>query len=409
MEYTREMLEGLQTPCFVFDEAELQANFRGFSSALRQAWGSRSHVAYSVKTNPFPWVLEQARRAGCMAEVVSDEEFSLALSCGFSPSDVVFNGPVKGRAWLEYGLRAGALVNLDSTRELRWVQELARAGVRGPCGAPLAVGVRVNVDLERALPGQTIGGSEPGRFGFSHEDGTAGSVIARLCATEGVRVAGLHLHVTTYGREERAYELLAGHAVELARSSGIADDLDWVDMGGGYYGGGARNAGRYEGYARSMARVLAGALDPARTALVVEPGGSVVCTPGSYVGRVVDAKDVRGTRFVVSELSRLDIDHEQKKTSHPHVLYAREDAPHHPDQVLCGFTCLEGDRLCHLHDEPELAEGDLVLIRYAGAYSMSFIPGFFIEGAPAVYAWRADGGGFASLRARSLPVLPELA
>ena len=407
MEYTREMLEGLHTPCFVFDEAELQANFRGFSSALAGAWPGRSHVAYSVKTNPLPWVLRQAHRAGCMAEFVSDEEFSLALSCGFEPSDVVFNGPVKGRAWLEYALRAGALVNLDSERELRWVAELAAAGVRGPAAAPLAVGVRVNVDLERALPGQTIGGSEPGRFGFSHEDGTAARVIERLGSIAGVRVAGLHLHVTTYGRQERAYELLAAHAVALARACGIAGELEWVDMGGGYYGGGERNAGRYEGYAAAMARVLREAFDPTRTALVVEPGGSVVCTPAVYVGRVVDAKDVRGVRFVVSELSRLDIDHEQKKTSYPHVLYARPGARLHPDQVLCGFPCLESDRLCHLSNEPELAEGDLVLIRYAGAYSMSFTPGFFIEGAPAAYAWRA-GDGFELLRDRTTPNPPRL-
>ena len=41
-------------------------------------------------------------------------------------------------------------------------------------------------------------------------------------------------------------------------------------------------------------------------------------------------------------------------------------------------------------DEPALSPGDMVVIRYAGAYSLSFTPQFFIEYPPAVYSV-ADG------------------
>ena len=64
----------LQTPCFVFDEAELRRNFSDFRRALADHWSPHANVAYSVKTNPFPWILEVARDEGCYAEVVSNEE-----------------------------------------------------------------------------------------------------------------------------------------------------------------------------------------------------------------------------------------------------------------------------------------------------------------------------------------------
>lgn len=99
-------------------------------------------------------------------------------------------------------------------------------------------------------------------------------------------------------------------------------------------------------------------------------------------------KDVRDRRFVVSELSRLNIDHEMKKTAYAHVLYTSKVKPIH-SQIICGFTCMESDRLCELKDELELSEGDFILIKYAGAYSMSFTPGFFIEHAPAVYTYNS--------------------
>ena len=72
-------LQDLETPCFVFDEPELKANFNDFRTALHEHWGPNANVGYSVKTNPFPWIVRTALDCGCMAEVVSDDEYALAL------------------------------------------------------------------------------------------------------------------------------------------------------------------------------------------------------------------------------------------------------------------------------------------------------------------------------------------
>lgn len=405
----------LDTPCFVLDEPELRANFDDFTAALHAAWSPLGRVAYSVKTNPLPWILQVAREQGCLAEVVSGDEFALALECGFAPQDVIFNGPVKPRAWLEYALGHGTIVNLDSVRDVAWTIAWA---AEHPGQAH--VGVRVGVDVEKFCLGETITGENGGRFGFCYENGEAARVIREL-QTAGVDVCGLHMHVTTLSRSQHVYEVLAQHAAAVVRECGLTPRF--IDMGGGYYGGGKRNAGAYDAYAATMADVLRSVVDPASCALYVEPGGAVVCTPGRYVGRVVDAKDTSHDRFVTCELSRLNIDHEMKKTKHPiHLLdehgerelvgvgapvdVRRGQGRENPGaiarpgatnpgtterrvlarQVLCGFTCMESDRLCVLEDKPELAVGDVLLIDFAGAYSMSFTPGFFIEGAPAVYA-----------------------
>ncbi len=53
---------------------ELAENFASFSRALRDAWSDEAFVAYSVKNQSLPWILDIAKREGCLAEVVSDEE-----------------------------------------------------------------------------------------------------------------------------------------------------------------------------------------------------------------------------------------------------------------------------------------------------------------------------------------------
>lgn len=383
-----ENLFDLETPCFVFDEVELTDNFRAFSEALRTHWSPDSEVAYSIKTNPLPWVLDKARECGCMAEAVSDEEYKLALSRGFEPQRIIFNGPIKGRTRFAEALEQGSLVNLDSARELRWLAEIAPAS-----GKPLNIGLRVNIDLEAHCPGQTLTGGAGGRFGYCYENGELRRAIDTACALgPQVRIAGLHMHVTTRSRTVEVYRTLAHYAALIASEYGL--NLDFVDIGGGFFGGGEANHGAYDAYACAIAEELKGTFDPQRTRLLVEPGGAVVCTPGRYVGRVLDVKDTTHDRFVTTDLSRINIDHEMKKTAYAHrVLRACPEAPerHLPRQVMCGYTCMESDRLCILENELELAEGDIVTIKNAGAYSMSFTPGFFIRYAPKVYARKSDG------------------
>lgn len=388
----------LETPCYVFDEPELRANFADFGAALEQAWSPLAKAAYSVKTNPFPWILDVAREEGALAEVVSADEFALALDCGFTADQVVFNGPIKPKDWLFYALDHASIVNLDSERELAWACEYARE--RGQA----QVGIRVNIDLDHFCPGETITGPTGGRFGFCYENGELSRAIARLRGA-GAAIAGLHMHVTTLSRSQRAYRVLAQHAARIVEEEGIQPS--WIDMGGGFYGGGMRNDGAYERYAETIAHELRNAVDPLRCALYVEPGGAVVCTPGRYVGKAVDAKDMAKGRFVTCELSRVNIDHEMKKTSYPLHVLPGDPAPRKTleAQTLCGFTCMESDRLCVLRDRDELLPGDTLIIDFAGAYSMSFTPGFFIQHAPAVYA-RDERGACRLLRPLASPSAP---
>lgn len=385
-----ECLNDIQTPCFVYDIDEYRKNLLDFQSALRRVWGPCSNVAYSVKTNPLSCLLDEVRSCACLAEVVSDDEYCFALDRGFAPDEIIFNGPIKGRACFEFALERGSIVNIDSQREITWLEELA--GMYP--SRVLRVGVRVNIALEAYCPGETTGGGRKGRFGFSYEDGALGRVLKRLSRFDNIQIAGLHMHVTTLTRSQRVYRTLASYAARAVSEYGLEGCLDYIDIGGGFYGGGPRNLGAYDAYTDTIAGELSASCDASRTALYVEPGGAVVCTPGYYYGRVADVKDIRGERFVVSELSRLNIDHEMKKTSHPLRVQPASGvrAPLMDRQVLCGFTCMESDRLCVLEDFEELNPGDLLEIRFAGAYSQSFTPGFFICNPPAVYTLTQERG-----------------
>src|SRR5699024_2023632 len=325
-----------------------------FRRALDTHWPN-SILSYSFKTNSLPWLLAFMEKRGVWAEVVSDFEYRLALAVGYAPEQIVFNGPVKSRDCLREALCEGSLINLDSKREVRWTAELA---AERP-DSVLAVGLRVNWDLEARIPGESTMRTDSSRFGFSPDNGELGDAISALEAA-GVRVAGLHMHRSSLTQSLEVYKASASVAPELISSVGL--DLDWIAPGGSRFGrpSGGPTCAEFGAVSRGE---LAGTLDIDRTQLIVEPGGSLFAVPIEFHAQVIDVKYIGDQRYIVIDASRTDIDplFRRKRNFAIRVDPAGEaTAPSRtcPEQVICGFTCMEDDRLTVLEDAQERKEGD---------------------------------------------------
>ena len=372
---------GPPTPAFVIDEAALGALVTRFQKALAQHWPN-SVMSYSVKTNSLPWLLCYMKQRGIWAEVVSDSEYKLARALGFAPERIVYNGPVKSRALLRSALCNGSLTNLDSGREVRWAAELAREKP----DLDVRVGLRVNWDLERLCPGESTVGDKASRFGFDFENGTLGGAIDELTEA-GVRVAGLHMHRNSRTSSPKVFQASAAVASDIISTLGL--DLDWLDIGGGFFGS-LNDTELFDQYISSIRSTLSGVVDPAQIRLVIEPGGSVIAAPVELHAKVLDVKDIGRQRFVITDTSRVDLDPLFRKTTPFDICAEAAVQQIHPEQVIAGFTCMEDDRLMVLTDYPTLSEGDRIVFRRVGAYTMAY-GSSFIEYPPAVYLRRNDG------------------
>ncbi|UZD62018.1 hypothetical protein [Brevibacterium sp. JSBI002] len=372
--------EGPPTPAFVIDEEALEILVTRFQKALDRNWPN-SVMSYSVKTNSLPWLLSYMKQRGIWAEVVSDSEYGLARVLGFPPERIVYNGPVKSRALLRSALREGSLTNLDSSREVRWAAELARERP----DLNVRVGLRVNWDLEGLCPGESTVGDAASRFGFDFDNGDLSANIAQLTGA-GAKVVGLHMHRNSRTSSPQVFQASAGVASEIISTLGL--ELDWLDIGGGFFGS-LKDTELFDQYFSGIRSTLSDVVDPRRTRLVIEPGGSVIAAPVELHAQVLDVKDIGRQRFVITDTSRVDLDPLFRKTT-PFDISAESADQTHPEQVLAGFTCMEDDRLMVLTDYPTLSEGDRIVFRKVGAYTMSY-GSAFIEYPPAVYLRHEDG------------------
>lgn len=378
------------TPAFVLDEPGLTEVVGRLEGALERFW-LNSILSYSFKTNALPWLISFMRERGVWAEVVSDHEYELALALGYPPEHIVYNGPIKGRDRLRSALAAGSIVNLDSKRELEWAAELGREFP----DQDIAAGLRVNWDLESRVPGESTTGTAGSRFGFNVENGEFDAAIAQLRGG-GVRVGGLHMHRNSLTQSVAVYRASATLAAELIQQRGL--ELDWVDIGGGFFGN-LTGSPTFDDYVGAIRECLASAVDPERTKLIVEPGGSLTAVPIEFHASVLDVKRVGEHTVLVTDTSRTDLDPLFRRKRPFGVELGTDATTTVPTQIVSGFTCMEDDRLLTLEDAPALRVGDRIVFRNVGAYTMSY-QSTFIELPPAVFV-RDANGRYTQVRNRS--------
>lgn len=378
------MNESIQTPYFVIDEPILQRYYNMLTGSLAANWNNYL-VGYSFKTNSLPWLVSYMKQQGALAEVVSEDEYSLARYMGYADNEIIYNGPYKGEQSFRAVLLAGGFVNLDSMQEVQWLADLA---AEFP-GQTFRTGIRANFNLEKMCPGETTMGKASGRFGFCYETGKFAATLNALRQIPNVSVSGLHLHSSSKSRSVNVFRSIARMACQLQEEFHL--DLSYVDLGGGYCGG-MEGRPEYPDYFPAVAEELRRNFMPDRTKLIVEPGISMISKCTTFVTNVFDTRDIKGTRYVMTDGSRFNIDPTMIKSSHLfHVQYADDHIcrPVLERQVVSGFSCMEVDRIFTYENQPELIPGDRIVYENVGGYTMSLNP-LFIQYFPAVYVRNGD-------------------
>lgn len=366
-------MDKLQSPCFIFDPMELERSVMGFQKALEKNFKD-SIVGYSVKTNSVPKCMSLAGGMGAYAEVVSHDEYELALLCGFEKNHIVYNGPMKSKDTFLDAIENGAIVNIETKRELDWLKEL-------PSDKSYPVGIRLNVNISNVSSEDADGDNDNSRFGFSDETSDFADAIKKIESLENVKLAGLHIHRTSHSRSVRFYKASIAFACETIKKYAL--NLDYLDVGGGYFGI-FPNKPTYQEYSDAFYDVLT-AYDLNNLCVIVEPGNALVASSFAFLSEVIDVKHVEENLwFVTTDGSRNDLDPFFKKNIYLSEIISKQDKPIVEQQIVSGCTCLEYDRMFTLDRKPLLSVGDRIYYRNVGAYTMCLSP-MFIRYIPTIY------------------------
>ncbi len=374
-----EKLISTPTPYFVIDVKKVDTLLNELKTALNKYWPT-GIVGYSFKTNNLPWIITYMKAAGLWAEVVSSDEYLLAKELGYPSNKIIFNGPVKGKKEFIEAVQNGAIVNLDSNRELEWLKECDKEKLKKS-----RLGLRVNFCLEDYCKDESQNGEIDGRFGFSYEKGELKKAIHYFLKNN-IPLSGLHLHCSSKTRSINIYRAIANMALQIVCEYGL--NLKYIDIGGGFFGG-VENKPSFMDYFTEVYRIFKSKELLKNVNIIVEPGMSLIGASVDYVATVVDTKSTKNNSFAVLDGSRIHIDPLMRKKSYSYKILKTPNIEgscnfENSKQILCGFTCMESDIFFELNSQ-NLNVGDKIVFEKVGAYTMGLSP-LFIQFFPPVYA-----------------------
>ncbi len=389
----RSLAEKYGTPLFIYDRGVLDAKW----NQLRAALPARFAISYSVKANPNRAFLEYFLENGAGLEVASHGEFHQALAAGCAAERVVFAGPGKTDAELEFAIAHGiGEIHIESTREAQRVIAISRR-----LGTRARVAVRVNPASEVQGGAMRMGG-KPAAFGVDEE--ALDTVLDPLLGSDAVEFRGMHIYIGTQILDHATLVSQYAHGLEIARriAKRIGHPLGTLDFGGGLGVPYFSSEHELDGVAlrAGLANLFAPVeKDPdfAGTKFMVEPGRYLVGEAGVYVTRVTDIKVSRGKKFLICDggmhhhLAASGNLGQTIKRNYPLAILNKLDRPAAGAVEVAGPLCTPLDVLARNAELPEVEVGDLFGVFQSGAYARAASPLGFLSHATPPEVWVERG------------------
>lgn len=340
-----ELAHGRATPFLLMDSAVLREKLRRFRAAL-----PRVQPHYAVKCNPDPGVLRVLYEAGAGFEIASPEELALCLALGVPAAELYYSNPVRAPAALAQAAQAGVQWYVVDSRE-----ELSKV-----------LRIHPTASFYLRLHTSNVGSVSPlsEKFGlFDDEVAPLLDEASRL----GADLAGATFHAGSQCLNPHNW--LAGIAAARQvfaqmQARGLRPRL--LNLGGGFP---VQHRSPVPSIAAIGAQINAALADlPADIRVMAEPGRFLVSDAGWLVTQVIGRTEKRGQPWAYLDAgvfnglleSITGIDYDMRSDRHGPLR----------DWVVAGPTCDSMDICTRQQLLPaDLAEGDYLYVRNAGAYS----------------------------------------
>ena len=353
------------TPVYVYSAATLTRHFNAYAHATKAVAGDINPlIAYSVKANSNLAVLALLAKLGAGADVVSGGELARALRVGIAPEKIVFSGVGKTKDEMRTALNAGIYqFNVESLPEL-----LALSSVATEMGKTAPVALRINPDVDAGGHEKISTGKAENKFGV--DINIALEAYAQIRDLPGVAVQGVDMHIGSQIEQlapfEKAIDKILG-LVKALRADG--HQVKTYDLGGGL-GIAYDQTNNAPPLPIAYTKMVADKFRGLDLKAIFEPGRSIAGNAGVLLTRIRYIKSGGVRTFLILDAAMNDLIRPALYGAHHDIDPVNVPQPQCEtvDYDVVGPVCETGDTFAVLRSMPKMQQGELVVLRSAGAY-----------------------------------------
>ena len=335
----------VQTPCLVFDEAQLRTSLE----IIRKA-ASREPIEllYSMKACSTTFVLKLIAEGVSGFSCSSVYEVRLARELLRETASVHLTTPALAQADVEQVATICDFVSFNSLRQAERSRQLLGDGT--------SRGLRVNPQLSLLSDERYDPCRRASKLGVPIE------CLERIQREEPEVLEGFDgLHIHTNCDSDRFSHLASTVDVLHSRLAPTLARCAWVNLGGGYLFEESSDLWQLWSAVELLSKNY-------ELRIFLEPGAAVVRKCGSLVASVVDLFESDGQEVAVLDTSVNHMPEVFEYQFQPDVLGHREGAAHR--YLMAGSTCLAGDIFGEYQFDEPLHIGSRLVFRDMGSYTL---------------------------------------
>lgn len=365
------------TPLYVYDGARMVQQLNNLKNAFSE---NDVRIKYAAKALTNLSILRLLKKHGAGVDVVSIQEAHLALKAGFVASDIMFTPNCVDFAEIEEGVNLGLTINLDN------LSVLDKFGKK--YGASQACCIRLNPHILAGGNYKISTGHGNSKFGISiYQLPNIMETVQRYQ----MRIEGLHIHTGSEITETEVFLKMAEILFGVARDF---PQLRFIDFGSGYkvaykeddlttnvFDLGLKLGKAFKEFYHQYGRKLE---------LWLEPGKYLVSEAGYLLTTATVVKATPSVTFVGVNSGLNHLIRPMMYEAYHEIVNVSNPNGSQKIYTVVGNIC-ETDTFGADRKLNEVREGDLIVLKNAGAYGFSMASNYNSRFRPAeVLLWKGE-------------------
>lgn len=345
------------TPLYVYDADKIVSQLQ----ALKNAFSNQKiKIKYAAKALTNLSILKLMKKHGAGVDVVSVQEAELAMKAGFEPSEILFTPNCVSFAEIVEAVDKGLMINIDN------ISILEQFGHKYHNKVPCCI--RLNPHIMAGGNAKISTGHVDSKFGISIYQLPH---ILRVVKTNGIHVTGLHMHTGSDILDADVFLKIAEILFGVARDF---PDLQFIDFGSGFkvgykegdittnvYDVGVKMGKAFDAFCESYGRKLE---------MWFEPGKYLVSESGVFLVQANVVKTTPATVFVGVDSGLNHLIRPMMYDAYHEIVNISNTKGTQRVYTIVGYIC-ETDTFGWDRKMHEVKEGDILMMKNAGAYGFS--------------------------------------
>jgi len=361
------------SPVYVYDSAKIVSQYQRLTNAFSGV--KKLKLNYAVKALSNLSILKLMKTLGAGLDTVSIQEVQMGLKIGVEPQNIIFTPNGVSLHEIEKVSALGVQINIDN------LSILEQFGTKHP---NIPVCVRINPHIMAGGNSKISVGHIDSKFGISvHQT----PHILRIVENTGMKINGVHMHTGSDILDIDVFIQASEILFDVARKF---EDLEFIDFGSGfkvpYKEGdietdieelGEKLTTRFNTFCKEYGKNLE---------LGFEPGKFLVSESGHFLAKVNVVKQTTSTVFAGVDSGFNHLIRPMFYDSYHRISNISNSKGRNRFYSVVGYIC-ETDTFGVNRQISEIAEGDILEFKNAGAYCFSMASNYNSRFRPAEVLW----------------------